>query len=171
MIQKTYIVHDEKDTYEIMNNVGLETLYFESKASVVVVYTNRVPKQVISQVIRVLRKAYPKMIITGISQYGRDKKNDSLGAKISFLFFETSDVNAFEYDFDDVTQDECTADLREKLQAIPDLRGVQLFTHGKTMEISRFINELTEGFDEDVAFFGTKASQYMQDLLRGSLRI
>ena len=167
MIQKTYIVHDEKDVYEIMNNVGLETMYYEAKSSVVVVYTNRVPKQLISQVIKILRKAYPKMIVTGISQYGRDKKNDQLGAKISFLFFESSDSTVFEYDFDEVTQEEATRDLREKLMGIPNLRGVQLFTHGRRMEISRFINELTEGFDEDVAFFGTKASQYMQDLFAG----
>ena len=99
------------------------------------------------------------MIVTGISQYGRDKKNDQLGAKISFLFFESSDSTVFEYDFDEVTQEEATRDLREKLMGIPNLRGVQLFTHGRRMEISRFINELTEGFDEDVAFFGTKASQ------------
>lgn len=167
MIQKTYIVHDEKDVYEIMNNVGLETMYYEAKSSMVVVYTNRVPKQLISQVIKILRKAYPKMIVTGISQYGRDKKNDQLGAKISFLFFESSDSTVFEYDFDEVTQEEATRDLREKLMGIPNLRGVQLFTHGRRMEISRFINELTEGFDEDVAFFGTKASQYLQDLFAG----
>ncbi|MDT3844278.1 MAG: response regulator [Bacillota bacterium] len=166
MEQRTYVVHDERDTYELLNNVDLEAKYLHAKASVAIIYTNRVPRELITQVMRVLNSAYPKMIITGASQFGIPNLESKFEAKVSFLFFNSADLSSHIYDLRELSLDDCIYRLKTVLANTKNLKGVQLFVNGDTLEISRFIREISEGF-EDVAFFGTKANVFVDDMMKG----
>ncbi|SET48941.1 Signal transduction histidine kinase [[Clostridium] aminophilum] len=166
MEQRTYVVHDERDTYELLNNVDLEAKYLQANASVAIIYTNRVPRELITQVMRVLNRAYPKMIITGASQFGLLNFDSKFEAKVSFLFFDAADLASHIYELHESTLDDCIFQLRNILSQTKNLKGVQLFVNGDTLEISRFIREISDGF-EDVAFFGTKANVFLDDMMKG----
>ncbi|MDD6195633.1 MAG: hypothetical protein PUB12_01900 [[Clostridium] aminophilum] len=86
-------------------------------------------------------------------------------AKVSFLFFDAADLASHIYELHESTLDDCIFQLRNILSQTKNLKGVQLFVNGDTLEISRFIREISDGF-EDVAFFGTKANVFLDDMMK-----
>ena len=110
---------------------------------------------------RRIKKHFPKAKVVGVSMTNfvfapEDVKNKSC-VIITCNYFDSAKLKIFEVDAHDIDNySDMAHDLNDKLKAIPDLKGVEVFCADGREYISTFMDIVTKDL-EDVPFFGARA--------------
>ena len=153
MIQKTFIIHDESETFELLASVTLYSWYQKAKTTLAFLSCSNISHMQMQQVVRVLKSAYPGIKIIAGTQAVNDGINGRCTVRISFLYFDDSDVETIVYDYNKISNEEAIEEAKDFLRRQEKLKGVCLLTIGNKLEFGRFIEEVSEEFP-DVPFFG-----------------
>ena len=135
--------------------------------------------QEISPLIEVLRREYPQVRYAGMSVFTHvpvdimDKADRDCGLSefsvqpghgdqgqsgilLSFEFFEKSHVEVVQFTVEDGRESEAVRYFHERMGSHPELAAVTVLPSGFTLQSSRLIEELSEGYEE-IPFFGAMA--------------
>lgn len=153
MIQKTFIIHDESETFELLASVTLYSLYQKAKTTFAFLSCSNTSHIQMQQVTRVLKNAYPGIRVIAGSQAVNDGLQGRCTVRISFIYFSESDVETFLLDYNCMSKETAIEKAKGFLRSRNDLKGVCLLTIGNNLEIGRFIEEVSDEFS-DVPFFG-----------------
>ncbi|WP_051671490.1 response regulator [Oribacterium sp. P6A1] len=153
MIQKTFIIHDESETFELLASVTLYSWYQKAKTTLAFLSCSNVQHIQMQQVVRVLKSAYPAIKIIAGSQAVNDGAHGRCTVRISFIYFDESDVDTVVFDYNKLSKEAVIENAKDFLSKQIDLRGVCLLSIGDNLEIGRFIEEVSDEFP-DVPFFG-----------------
>lgn len=154
MIQKTFIIHDESETFELLASVTLYSWYQNAKTTFAFLSCSNIPHIQMHQVVRVLRSAYPGIKVIAGSQAVNDGANGRTTVRISFLYFDESDVETRVFDFNKISKETAIERAKDFLKRQKNLKGVCLLSIGGDLELGRFLDEVTEDYP-DVPFFGS----------------
>ncbi len=171
MIQRSYDPATEAEFAWALSQLKDQRFYAEGRAVLMQVYFSRFSMEEAQRVIDFLHAELPRVKIIGMSLYGdlSVQINTSKFIRMNVCQFAESEVEVFEYSASaaDYTEAEISADFRTKLSAIPDAKGVLVLASGNTFKISRFMEDISEGF-EHIPFFGAVANINTVDILTGS---
>ncbi|ETP72447.1 signal transduction histidine kinase [Lachnospiraceae bacterium JC7] len=154
MIQKTFIIHDESETFELLASVTLYSWYQKAKTTLAFLSCSNISHIQMQQVVRVLRSAYPDIKVIAGTQAVNDGMEGRCTVRISFLYFDESYVETKVFDYNKFSKDEIIENAKDFLRTQNDLKGVCLLTIGNNLELGRFIEEVSDEFP-DVPFFGS----------------
>ena len=166
MHQITVEIHRLQDLEELAQNKTIARYREESRTVYANLYISRMTKEQVRGICERLRSVFPGILITGQTIFGSEQLNASRFARTSFYFFGDSDVRTFVYDLTRMSLDDAIREFRAGLDALPDLRAVQLLPYGMTLNVSRLVEEVSQGF-ESIPFVGTVASNNLLDLPDG----
>ncbi|WP_049962450.1 ATP-binding protein [Oribacterium sp. FC2011] len=167
MHQKTFVIKGLNDLNNLTKNKEIRNLFANNYHTYAQVYTTRIHKDDIGEILNVLKSSFPDIKIAGMSLFGVGDFNSQYTAILSFMFFKRSETHTFLYDFSKISEEEGAAELNRKLKRLPHLKGVHLFPAGKNIGISKIIDDVSDGFDE-LPFFGAMASNHIEDFFQGA---
>ncbi len=153
MIQKTFIIHDESDTYELLASVKLYSWYQNAKSTLAFLSCSNAPHIQVQQVVRVLHSAYPGIHVIAGAQSDISNVNERCTVRISFLYFDESEVDTCILDYASITKLQAIDKAREFLKRQKFLKGVMLMPIGGDIGLSEFVANVSGPY-LDVPFFG-----------------
>lgn len=148
MYQRTYAIHDEKETYELIGNPTIEYNYTRAKTCLALCYSSHIEKNLLMQAIRVLHRSYPRMKIAVATQFGHQALNNEQMCRVSFLFFDESDVYLDLYNLDEIEPDELYNIIRSDIASTKHLRMVQIIGSIWNFNLSGLVDRLMKDFPE-----------------------
>ncbi|SFG25786.1 response regulator [Oribacterium sp. WCC10] len=153
MIQKTFIIHDESETFELLASVRLYTWYQNAKCTFVFLSCSNAPHIQIQQVVRVLKSAYPGIKVLAGSQAVNDGMDGRCTVRISFLYFDKSEVDTCTFDYNRISREKAMERAGDFLKKKENLRGVCVIPIGGEIGLSEFLETVSKPYP-DVPFFG-----------------
>ncbi len=153
MIQKTFIIHDESETYELLASVKLYSWYNNARTTFAFLSCSNAPHIQIHQVVRVLKNAYPGIKVLAGTQSDISNTEGRCTVRISFFYFDESDVNTCILDYDSISKDEAVEKARNFLKDQKFLKGVLLMPIGGDIGLADFVEGISGPY-LDVPFFG-----------------
>ena len=168
MYQKTFIARDIADVRKIVENTDLKGFFSNTVASFVQIYTTRIPEDDLKDMLSLIISAFPGIKTAGISLFGASKINEEAAVILSFMFFHSSHIETFLFDFTEISEETGSLELNRILRSGTDLKGVALYPAGYSIGISRIIEDVSAGLSH-VPFFGSLASTHTDDFLKTGL--
>ncbi|MBQ9275702.1 MAG: response regulator [Succinivibrio sp.] len=106
--------------------------------------------------IQIIREIMPRAKGAGITLNNRDRDLLSSEGYLSVQFFEKSSVQVLESTCCEQSYPQLARDFGQQLDAIPNLKAVQVFCSGTYRGFDAFLQDLSRG-REDICFFGATA--------------
>ncbi len=165
MRQKTCVIQDSYDAVKFLDTIKKSQEYAASKSILVNVFTERTQKDYIAYLKNLIKEHLTKAAVTGITcqagfALGNRTKNSTI---ITVLFFFSSDVQVFTYDFTKTSAQEGKEDFLSKISSIQNIRGIQVFTTPMKNTVSNdFLSEISLRYP-DIPVFGAGASYETKD--------
>ena len=108
-----------------------------------------------------IKKHFPKAKVVGVSMtnfiFAPETVKNKSCAVITCNYFDSAKLKVFEVDARDIDNfSDMAHDLNDKLKAIPNLKGVEVFCADGREYISTFMDIVTKDL-EDIPFFGARA--------------
>ena len=155
MIQRTYDPESEEQFAWMISSLKDPTLYAENRAVFIQLFFSRFNESEASRILSFIRSELPRAKIAGMSLYGDPivNLNTNKFIRLNICEFEESDVKIFEYDAASRSVDEIASEFKENLCAVENGKGVLVLSSGLTFNISRFMEEVSDG-NEAIPFFG-----------------
>ncbi len=165
MIQKSYLITSEVELLHIIDWLKSDLAYQTARTTFVQVFLSRFDVVEAQTIVYSLKKAAPDIKIAGMSLYGDPLVglNPVKSICFNFCFFEESEAQVLVYDTEQMTSFDSAEDIRKHLAAKKDAKGVLLFLSGLTFPASRFMQDVTRGYD-DIPFFGALANINTSDV-------
>ncbi len=174
MKQITYKIKSYNDFQRWIDEIKSSDDYKNSKTVLFKAMTAQILDEDSKTIYRELKNIFPKAKIVGVSMTNfavKNFSNDNSSGEwinrfknwlenyvlITCCFFDSSDITIFEVDSSEV--DNLTAftiGLNEKLQQIPNLKGVEVLCAGHKERVAPFLEMLSFEL-EDIPFFGMEA--------------
>ncbi|MBR1723292.1 MAG: response regulator [Treponema sp.] len=165
MIQRTVDIQNEAELLWMISAVKDTRHYDEKGTFLLQIYLSRFSSDEAKEVIKFIQKELPAAKIVGMSLYGDQavNLNNTKFIRFNTCQFEETDVTVFEYDHEQMTEEEIIIDFRNQLSKIPDAKAVLLLGSGLDFKISKFMKEVPKDY-EDIPFFGSVANINSSDI-------
>ncbi len=156
MKQKNYIFENPEAAEPTLIEIKKFLESNPHKAAVLTVYETGFPRREIERLIdRVRNLGFPELLVAGISILMiADYPPDGMGIRMNLVITEKADIDVVTLPCLPGDEDEAASVLRERLDARPYARVVELFVSSMAFDTTRFIEEAMKGHDE-VVLFGT----------------
>ena len=164
MIQKTFIVHDESETFELLASAKLYSLYQNAKSIFAFLSCSNATHIQIQQVGRVLKSAYPGIKLIAGSQAVNDGINGRCTVRISFFYFDEAEVETCTLDYNSLSREEAISRAVEFLNLHENLKGVCVMSIGGDIGSRYFLEKVSAPFP-GVPFFGGLAGETVESKL------
>ncbi|ETP71931.1 signal transduction histidine kinase [Lachnospiraceae bacterium JC7] len=168
MYQKTFIARDINDVRKIVENSDLKGFFSNTGDSYVQIYTTRIRENDLKDILSLIHSSLPGIKTAGISLFGATEINNDPIIILSFMFFHSTHLETFLFDFTEMSEEEGSAELNRLLRSSKDLKGVALYPAGYSIGISKIIEDVSEGLSH-VPFFGSLASIHVDDFMKTEL--
>ncbi|OON87387.1 hypothetical protein BXO88_03690 [Oribacterium sp. C9] len=162
MYQKTFIARDIHEVKKIVENSDLKGFFSNTGDAYVQIYTTRIPEEDLKDILDLVHTSLPGIKTAGISLFGAPEINNEAIIILSFMFFHSTHIETFLFDFTDMSEEEGSAQLNRFLRSAKDLKGVALYPAGYSIGISKIIEDVSEGLSH-IPFFGSLASVHIDD--------
>ena len=153
MIQKTFIVHDESETFELLASAKLYSLYQNARSTFAFLSCSNATHIQMQQVGRVLKSAYPGIKLIACSQAVNDGDKERCTVRISFFYFDDAEVETCTLDYNTLSREEVFHRVKMFLNSHDHLKGVCIMSIGGDIGTRDFLEKISEPFPE-VPFFG-----------------
>lgn len=159
MKQLTCAIQDSYDALAFLDEIKAGPDYQNAKSVLVNIFTERVQKDYIEYLSALVKARLPKAKVSGLTcimglAHGEGYSDRSI---LTVMFFYQSDVEILEYDFSKATAAEAQSDFLEKINAISDLRGIQVYTTPLKNDVTNdFLYAINSEHDE-IPIFGAGA--------------
>ena len=167
MYQVTYTVENEAQLEKTAEIVRSLPQYRQRHAGFVLASTMGMPATVYRTVNDMLWKAFPGLPAAAISQCASGEMPMRREMRLSFFFFEKSEVSVTEYDLHGGDERTALQEIREHLGGIDDLKCVILLMAGAYLPVSRYVKKINAGL-HDVPLVGGIAGVREDDETRHS---
>lgn len=168
MYQKTFLARDINDVRKIVENSDLKGFFSNTGNSYVQIYTTRISEADLKDILALIHSALPGIKTAGISLFGTPEINNDPSVILSFMFFHSTHIETFLFDFTEMSEEEGSAELNRFLRTSKDLKGVALYPAGFSIGISKIIEDVSAGLSH-VPFFGSLASIHIDDFMKPML--
>ena len=105
MLQKTYFAENTGELYRVIGKMTMLKEYKKAKSVLVLMYANGISKAEGKKYFEAIKLKMPQAKIAGISVITSQRDWNRIGVNVSFLFFESSDVNVYDYPCKDYDED------------------------------------------------------------------
>lgn len=168
MYQKTFIARDINEVKKIVDNTDLKGFFSNTGDSYVQIYTTRIPEEDLKEMLSLIHSSLPGIKTAGISLFGASEINNDPIIILSFMFFHSTRIETFLFDFTEMSEETGSAELNRILRSSTDLKGVALYPAGYSIGISKIIEDVSDGLSH-VPFFGSLASVHVDDFQKPML--
>ena len=159
MVQQTFIVTNDRERQEMFAKVRASEGYACAGGGLLQVYESCWDEEILQKRLEETQEALPRVTVVGMTQYNAQfmdfEHNDDIAA-FSFCFFETECFAPFYFDCEKMSEREAGKRLREKLEGLPEAKGVELFAVGEALCVEDFLEEAA-GERDDLVFYGASA--------------
>lgn len=168
MIQRTGDITNETELFWMVGALKDTQFYGEAKTVFVQLFFSRFTGAEAGKLVDFVRREVPQAKVVAMSLFGDPFVGLNAGRFIRFNYclLNSSDVTLFTYDNKTQRYGEIVTSFRAALSSIPDAAGVMILGSGLTLPISRFMEEVTAGFEE-IPFFGSVANINTADVGQG----
>ena len=144
MYQVTYTVENRAQVLKTAAIVRGLVQYRERRSGFVLVSTSGISASVYGKVHSLLCEELPGLPVAAVSQYGSIELGAPGEVRLSFCFFEKSDVTVLEYDLNGSDDRAALQSMKEKLAEITDLKCVILLMSGQYLPVSRYVKQIND---------------------------
>ncbi|MGI6111933.1 MAG: FIST C-terminal domain-containing protein, partial [Bilifractor sp.] len=145
MYQVTYTVENRAQFQKTAKIVRRLPQYRKRRSGFIQVSTMGISASAFRGVNAYLRETFPDLPAVAISQCDPGETSRHREIRLSFCFFERSDVSIMEYDLRGGDERRVLQEIRENLLAIPDLKCVILLLSGAYLPLSRYVKNINDG--------------------------
>ena len=165
MTQFSYEPATEAELAWLINKLREDEKFFRGQTIFIQIYFSRFSKDEADSLLCVFKRELPRAKIVGMSLFGDNflKINSKKFLRVNICYFESSDVSIFQYEDEISDVEKVSRDIRAKIAAVKNVKGVLILGSGSDFQISRFMEEITFGF-ENIPFFGSVANINSADL-------
>ena len=159
MIQRTFDIFNEAEFSWILSSLKDARLYGSQGRVFMQLCFSRFTSVEAQKILDYIHSELPHIQVVGMSLYGDAlvHLNTTKMLRVNISEFSESEVRIFEYDAHEMNEDEICSKFRAQLASILDAKGVMVLASGLTFNISRFMENVTQGYEE-IPFFGTQAN-------------
>lgn len=157
MLQKTYFAENTGDMYKVLGEMTMLKEYKKAKSVLVLMYVNGISRAEGKKYFEAIKIKMSRAKIAGISVISSQKDWNRIGVNVSFLFFESSDVNVYDYPCKDYDEDGIINDFSKVIEATKDLKVVLTYPVGVDRDFTKVLEALTLKYNT-IVFFGGLAS-------------
>lgn len=162
MKQSTFAVHNENEVYELIENVGLINAYQKARSTLLKIFVSSVSKVRVDQLLQVCRQSMPGIKTAGLSQDDSEENGTEDLVRLSFSFFEESEVDTRSYNLKETAIPDMIEDVRLYIESLEDVRHVELFFSGRSIPVSMITEKISAGM-QDISFSGAIAGVYNRE--------
>ncbi len=164
MIQKNVFLTNLDEVKETLADIGNEFEPYHD--GVIEIMVGNVPDEDVRELVELLKTAFPRFKITGLSSTGMIAYSNYRYKSIiclNFNLFDRSEVIGFSREFDINTEHlkqeaiEYAKELREEIKKIEDVKCVEIYFAWLKASVSNFIEVLSEGLEE-IPIYGSIAT-------------
>jgi len=168
MLQKTFEITTQSGAERVVETLRRIPEAAAAESALLKVYVFGFSYEETAELIRPIREAFPKLVVTGMTVYmakppraGVDMPvfDETPVLRLGFLFFERSQVRLVCYESDGTASEDILRAMRGEIASTPHVKGVCVMLAGFPRHVSALLERLTAGF-EDIPFFGTMADVY-----------
>ena len=172
MKQITYSLESRDDCLKLCREIGNDADFLKASCVYAQVYVH--PKGVVwlNDFLFALRDSIPNIVIAGETSYEHivnGKRNIEM-ATASFMLFDDSTAELFEYDMDTYDEKNVAHELSAKINDMDDAVAVQFFSNILDVDFLEFFDSFNIR-NRDVVFFGAGAGVGVGELIMNESRV
>jgi len=168
MIQKDYLIHSPMLIGTVMSDLIDTILSNPHKEALLTIYETGFPKKQIENMVQKIRNTVKAEIKTaGCSLYAiADLHPMGVGVRLNLILTESADIDVVTIPFSPGEEDKAASELRQRLDAFPETRAVEIFFSNMGIGITKVMEKAFRGH-EDIGVFGTITSYRMPKGMTG----
>lgn len=164
MIQRDYIIKSPLSAALTLAEIKKFITGTPHRDVLLTIYETGYPDIEIRGLVDMIRHTLPREVqVAGISVYVlADALPEGRGVRLNLLLTETSDIEVVSIPCEPGEEDRAVSYMRERLDAHPDAKAVELMACNMGLNVSHFMRESMRGRD-GVDMFGTIVSAFVPD--------
>ena len=166
MIQRDYILSNPLTIGKVLGNLVNTIKTTPHKDALLTIYETGFPEAQIAGLIETIKCSAGKDLkIAGISSFAiADSPAMGKGIRLNLILTEHADIEVVTLPCMPGDEDSAIETLRQRLDAHPDAKTIQLFVCDMGLGTTKLMEEVTKG-REDVGIFGTMSSRKLPDTM------